>query len=107
MTEPGAVERASSAGLSEEPRNYPHRDESPSDDLVYLAMDKSMPIAIVGIGFRGPGEATDVEKLSEMILAGREAWSPIPEERWNTTGFYHPDHSQHGTVSANILHYRL
>jgi hypothetical protein len=110
MTEPVAAELPSSDGLRREPRNsgrpYPHHDESPSDELACLAMDKSMPIAIVGIGFRGPGEATNVEKLSEMILTGREAWSPIPGERWNNAGFYHPDHSRHGTVSGNCPQFK-
>jgi hypothetical protein len=109
MTEPAAAEQASSDGLPREPRKsglpYPHHDEFPSGELACLAMDKSMPIAIVGIGFRGPGEATNVEKLSEMILTGREAWTPIPRERWNNTGFYHLDHGRHGTVSADCLQY--
>lgn len=59
----------------------------------------NLAIAIVGIGFRGPGDAKNVEKLWEMILTGREAWSPIPAERWNSAAFYHPDHARHGTVS--------
>lgn len=58
------------------------------------------PIAIVGIGFRGPAEAKNVGKLWEMILAGREAWSPIPAKRWNSAAFHHPDHTRHGTVSG-------
>ncbi|KAM0119705.1 hypothetical protein ACP6JC_003673 [Aspergillus fumigatus] len=46
--------------------------------------DASMSIAIIGMGFRGPGDASNVEKLWKMILEGREAWSQIPESRWNT-----------------------
>ena len=68
------------------------------DGPVNLAAESWIPIAIVGIGFRGPGDAKNVEKLWEMILAGREAWSPIPAERWNNAAFYHPDHTRHGTV---------
>lgn len=111
MTEPAAVEQASSDGPLREQRKsglpYPHRDKSPSDELACLEMDKFMPIAIVGIGFRGPGDATSVEKLSEMILTGREAWTPIPGERWNNAGFYHPDHGRHGTVSPDCLQYEF
>jgi hypothetical protein len=69
------------------------------DDLANLAVESRTPIAIVGIGFRGPGDAKNVEKLWEMILEGREAWSTIPARRWNSTAFYHPDHARHGTVS--------
>jgi hypothetical protein len=61
--------------------------------------DTSMPIAIIGMGFRGPGDASNVERLWKMILEGREAWNEIPESRWNNHAFYHPDHARHGTVS--------
>ena len=63
-----------------------------------LAEDASMPIAIVGIGFRGPGDATNVENLWKMISEGRESWSKIPKNRWNHDAFYHPDANRHGTV---------
>lgn len=63
--------------------------------------DKSMPIAVVGIGFRGPGDATNAERLWQMILDGREARTPIPQSRWNNGSFYHPDHSRHGAVRLN------
>lgn len=66
-----------------------------------LDTDKSMPIAVVGMGFRGPGDATNVEKLWQMILEGREARTRIPQSRWNNDAFYHPDHSRHGTVGVN------
>jgi acyl transferase domain-containing protein len=69
------------------------------DDPANLAAQSCTPIAIVGIGFRGPGDAKNVAKLWEMILAGREAWSPIPAKRWNNVAFYHPDNARHGTVS--------
>ena len=60
----------------------------------------TMPIAVVGIGFRGPGEATNVEKFWNMILQAREAWSPVPKEKWNNDAFYHPDASRNGTVDT-------
>ncbi|GMG22346.1 unnamed protein product [Aspergillus oryzae] len=72
------------------------------DDLSILSEDLCMPIAIVGMGFRGPGSATHIKELWTMILEGREAWSPIPKSRWNNDAFYHPDHSRHGTVSTVI-----
>ncbi|KAI2770922.1 hypothetical protein CBS147339_8237 [Penicillium roqueforti] len=65
----------------------------------------NLAIAIVGIGFRGPGDAKNVEKLWEMILTGREAWSPIPAERWNSAAFYHPDHARHGTINVEGGHF--
>lgn len=68
------------------------------DDFSILLEDASMPIAVIGMGFRGPGEATDTNKLWQMMRDKREAWSPIPKERWNSKAFYHPDHARHGTV---------
>lgn len=70
------------------------------DDLPILLEDASMPIAVIGMGFRGPADATDTNRLWQMILEKREAWSPVPKARWNNNAFYHPDHARHGTVSA-------
>lgn len=72
------------------------------DDLSILAADASMPIAVVGMGFRGPGDATNVENLWKMITEQREGWKPTPKERWNNKAFYHPDHARHGTVSLRV-----
>lgn len=70
------------------------------EDLVGFTAKSCTPIAIVGIGFRGPAEANNVNKLMEMIVNGREAWSPIPARRWNNEAFYHPDNARHGSVSC-------
>lgn len=78
--------------------NPPKRTIS-EDGLTNMFAGSCTPIAIVGIGFRGPGDAKNVEKLWEMILTGREAWSPIPAKRWNSAAFHHSDHARHGTVS--------
>jgi hypothetical protein len=67
--------------------------------------DTSMPIAIIGMGFRGPGDASNVERLWKMILEGREAWNEIPESRWNNHAFYHPDHARHGTINVEGGHF--
>ena len=58
----------------------------------------SMPIAVVGMSFRGPADATSIENLWKMVYEKREGWSSIPKERWNNYAFYHPDNSRHGTV---------
>lgn len=79
--------------------------DNPEEDLSILARDASMPVAIVGMGFRGPGEATNVNKLWETILEQREAWSSIPAKRWNNKAFYHPDHGRHGTINVEGGHF--
>ena len=67
--------------------------------------DKTLPIAIVGMSCRFPGGATDVEKLWKMCAESRDAWSSIPEDRFNLNGYYHPDSSRAGAVSGKILPY--
>lgn len=62
--------------------------------------DKSMPVAIVGMSFRGPGDATTVENLWKMLSEARESRTSIPKEKWNNEAFYHPDYKRHGTVSS-------
>lgn len=86
--------------------NGPERSTECTADALNGALDNdgeymSLPIAVVGMGFRGPGDATDVHKLWKMILEQREGWKPIPEERWNNKAFYHPDHTRHGTVRTS------
>lgn len=68
-----------------------------------LKEDKSMPIAIVGMGFRGPADATSVENLWKMVSEGREGRSEIPKDRWNNEAFYHPNSARNGTVSPALF----
>jgi acyl transferase domain-containing protein len=68
----------------------------------HLNGNTTMPIAIVGMGFRGPGDATNVENLWKMMSEGRESWSKIPKEKWNHEAFYHPDANRHGTVGCTF-----
>lgn len=58
-----------------------------------------MPLAVVGMAFRGPGDASNVDNLYRLLAEAREAWSPIPESRWRKDAFYHPDPARNGTVS--------
>ncbi len=60
--------------------------------------DQTMPIAIIGMGCRFPGDATDPEKLWEMCSQSRDAWSEIPAEKFNLKAFYHPDPERSGSV---------
>jgi len=65
--------------------------------------DGPMPIAVVGMSFRGPGDAENLEGLWDMITSKREARTSIPKERWNHEAFYHPDSSRNGTVKETAL----
>ncbi|TAQ90647.1 hypothetical protein B7494_g1069 [Chlorociboria aeruginascens] len=67
--------------------------------------DESMPIAIVGIGCRMPGDATSPDKLWDFIAQGRNAYSEVPRDRFNINAFYHPSPERHGTVNARGGYY--
>ncbi len=59
----------------------------------------SMPIAIVGIGLRFPGDGSDPESFWQMLLDARSARSEIPKTRYSVDGFYHPDPERLGSIS--------
>lgn len=61
--------------------------------------DQSMPIAIVGIGCRFPGDATSPDKLWDLISQGKNAQSEFPKDRFNLDAFYHPSSERKGAVS--------
>lgn len=47
-----------------------------------------MPIAIVGVAGRFPGDASDPDKLWKLLSEGRSARGPIPKDRYNVDAFY-------------------
>ena len=64
-----------------------------------------IPIAIVGIGCRLPGDVTDTEQLWQFLAAGRSAWSQVPAERYNEAAFYHPRPENNGTTNHRGGHF--
>jgi len=63
------------------------------------------PIAIVGAACRLPG-APDLESFWTMLLAGTDAVSEIPDDRWNKAQLFHPEKGQRGkayTFAAGVL----
>lgn len=60
------------------------------------------PIAIVGSACRFPGDATSPGKLWELLKEPRDVLTEIPESRFNSKAFYHPDGGHHGTT--NVRH---
>lgn len=59
-----------------------------------------MPIAVVGLGGRFPGDATNPKALWEMVCQGKSAWSEFPKDRMSSEAYYHPNPSKSGTVSC-------
>ncbi|KAI9736149.1 MAG: Type I Iterative PKS [Cirrosporium novae-zelandiae] len=67
--------------------------------------DKTIPIAIVGMSCRFPGDATDPEKLWKLLVERQSAWSEIPKCKFNADAFYHPDPSRSGTTNVRGGHF--
>ncbi|KAI0117978.1 polyketide synthetase [Nemania sp. FL0031] len=58
------------------------------------------PIAIIGTGFRFPGNSDNPSDLWENLRQPHDLLVPIPDERFSTAGFYHQDASHHGHTSV-------
>ncbi|KAF2702907.1 putative polyketide synthase [Pleomassaria siparia CBS 279.74] len=67
--------------------------------------DDTMPIAIVGMSFRGPGDASNLENFYKVLAEGRETWSPIPESKWVADAFHHPDPMRGGASNVRGGHF--
>ena len=63
------------------------------------------PIAIVGAACRLPG-APDMQAFAELLAAGVDAVTEIPDDRWSKAAYLHPDRGQRGkayTFAAGVL----
>ncbi|VBA49324.1 type I polyketide synthase [Mycobacterium pseudokansasii] len=49
------------------------------------------PVAVVGIGCRFPGDATDPDSFWDLLVDARNAISRVPADRWDADAFYDPD----------------
>ncbi|KAI9162667.1 BcPKS11, polyketide synthase [Paramyrothecium foliicola] len=52
--------------------------------------DHLEPIAVVGMSCRLSGDASDTQKLWELLTQGRSAWSKVPKDRFNQEAFHDP-----------------
>ena len=65
-----------------------------------LERTKSEPIAIVGIGCRFPGGATDPERFWQLLRSGTDAITRVPADRWSAERFAAADPEAGGTIPA-------
>jgi acyl transferase domain-containing protein len=62
--------------------------------------DGSVPVAIVGIACRFPGDATSPERLWDMLAKGENAHGTWPKDRFNIDAFYHPNPERYGSFNT-------
>ena len=70
-----------------------------------MAEHAPVPIAVVGLGCRFPGGANDPEALWAMLREGRDAWTEVPDTRYNWRSFYHPSPEARGAHNHRGGHF--
>ena len=89
---PNAYSNGHSAGAADGPSNG--------------ASQKPMPIAIVGMACRMPGNVATPAEFWELCTRARSGWTEIPKERFDNARFHHPNPGKGGTlnpVGGNFL----
>lgn len=56
------------------------------------------PIAVIGMGCRFPGGASDPDRFWQLLVSGENAVVDAPEERWNYKKFYDEDPEKPGKM---------
>lgn len=56
----------------------------------------SIPIAIVGMACRFPGDVSNPSQLWDLCVSGRDGWTPIPKDRFDVNSLYHKTHDRVG-----------
>ncbi|KAL8721592.1 MAG: hypothetical protein Q9225_001756 [Loekoesia sp. 1 TL-2023] len=65
-----------------------------------MSCQRSNPIAIVGSGCRFPGGASSPSALWKLLANPSDVSRDILQDRFDTTGYYHPNGSHHGTTNV-------
>jgi hypothetical protein len=71
---------------------------------------KPMPVAIVGMACRMPGNVATPAEFWELCTRARSGWTEIPKERFDNARFHHPNPGKGGTlnpVGGNFLNVDL
>ncbi|MBI4616903.1 MAG: SDR family NAD(P)-dependent oxidoreductase, partial [Planctomycetes bacterium] len=63
---------------------------SPRAPALSAARDSDDPIAVVGLGCRFPGGASDPESFWRLLAEGRDAITEVPPDRWDAGAYYDP-----------------
>ncbi|KAL9087951.1 MAG: hypothetical protein Q9159_003393 [Coniocarpon cinnabarinum] len=64
-----------------------------------------MPLAIIGMACRLPGDVTTPAELWELCSRNRSGWSEIPKDRFSAEGFFHPNPQKLGAFNCKGAHF--
>lgn len=62
--------------------------------------DELMPIAIVGLSCRLPGNVSSPGEFWQLLSKARSGWSKIPKSRFNDAAYRHPNPEKKGTLNS-------
>jgi acyl transferase domain-containing protein len=65
-----------------------------------VEVTKQIPIAIVGMSCRLPGNVSTPDEFWELCSRARSGWSEIPKERFENASFHHPNPGKGGCFNA-------
>ncbi|KAF6838015.1 KR domain-containing protein [Colletotrichum musicola] len=68
-------------------------------------MDKTQPIAIIGLNLKFPGDAVSPESFWEMLENARNASGKVPSSHFNVEAFYHPDPARMDSMRVKNAHF--
>ncbi|MCJ1437155.1 hypothetical protein MMC27_006540 [Xylographa pallens] len=88
-----------------ESRRYRGAGNNRNSNNMPSSVAEVMPLAVVGMACRFPGEHSGPKGLWDMCCEGRSAWSEIPKDRMNVDGFWHPDSSKPGCFNNRGGHF--
>ncbi|KAJ4286351.1 hypothetical protein N0V88_008057 [Collariella sp. IMI 366227] len=68
-----------------------------------MADQKPMPIAIVGMSCRLPGDVSTPGEFYRMLCRKRSGWSQIPKDRFNAGAYHHPNPDKRAQFDAGFF----
>jgi hybrid polyketide synthase/nonribosomal peptide synthetase ACE1 len=63
------------------------------------------PIAVIGMACRFPGGSNSPSKLWDLLQSPRDLSKRVPTERFDSTGYFHPNGSQHGATDSREAYF--
>lgn len=59
-----------------------------------------MPVAIVGMSCRLPGEVSTLDDFWTLMCRARSGWGEIPKDRFNKEAYWHPNPEKRGCFNS-------